>query len=430
MTVEIAIMTRDAVTLAADSAVTVSGLSPTDSGLFPTEKTYNSANKVFMLSDNYPVGIMFYGNAGLMGIGWETLVKLYRAKRRSAPTGAFEKLKDYSDDFIKFIDKEAPDLVDWPTLIEETKCVVTGYLDELQRLEGKECKKWIEEAWEDCMKMPLLDPDSGVAKFDETARNELTEYINEYQENSPGNATLSNAMIKRLIDICEETLSREDDNCTSMVIAGFGESEIFPSLMHHTVWGYHKQQLRVTSEGPLSISLAKSSLVYPCAQKQEIESFLGGIDPQIMDFFLSETPSLLEELIDDLIQESKSSVMPKSLTIPKETRKKIIEKYSSMFKRFFSLPVAMGMDQVLDTISAMPKEEIAAMAEALINMTSLKLRATGDLETVGGHADVALISKGDGFVWVKRKSKISLELNPHLASKTQMWETVQANPLG
>ena len=88
------------------------------------------------------------------------------------------------------------------------------------------------------------------------------------------------------------------------------------------------------------------------------------------------------------------------------------------------------MNQVLDTISVMPKEEIAAMAEALINMTSLKLRATGEHETVGGHADVALISKGDGFVWVKRKSQISLELNPHLASKTQMWETIQANPLG
>ena len=35
-----------------------------------------------------------------------------------------------------------------------------------------------------------------------------------------------------------------------------------------------------------------------------------------------------------------------------------------------------------------------------------------DAETVGGPIDVAVISKGDGFIWIKRKHYFSTELNP------------------
>jgi len=34
-------------------------------------------------------------------------------------------------------------------------------------------------------------------------------------------------------------------------------------------------------------------------------------------------------------------------------------------------------------------------------------------ETVGGPIDVAVISKGDGFIWIKRKHYFSPELNHH-----------------
>jgi hypothetical protein len=35
-----------------------------------------------------------------------------------------------------------------------------------------------------------------------------------------------------------------------------------------------------------------------------------------------------------------------------------------------------------------------------------------ETETVGGPVDVAVISKGDGFVWIKRKHYFRPELNP------------------
>ena len=59
MTAEVAVMNKQAIALAADSAVT-----------FPQEmgrKIFPSASKIFTLSKYEPVGVMIYGNASLMG---------------------------------------------------------------------------------------------------------------------------------------------------------------------------------------------------------------------------------------------------------------------------------------------------------------------------------------------------------------------------
>ena len=59
----------------------------------------------------------------------------------------------------------------------------------------------------------------------------------------------------------------------------------------------------------------------------------------------------------------------------------------------------------------LPKEELAEMAETLVNLTSFKRRVTPSAETVGGPTDVAVISKGDGLVWIKRKHYFDPALN-------------------
>lgn len=64
----------------------------------------------------------------------------------------------------------------------------------------------------------------------------------------------------------------------------------------------------------------------------------------------------------------------------------------------------------------MPKNELAEMAEALVNLTSIKRRMSSDAETVGGPVDVALISKGDGFIWIRRKHYFKPERNQHFFS--------------
>lgn len=65
----------------------------------------------------------------------------------------------------------------------------------------------------------------------------------------------------------------------------------------------------------------------------------------------------------------------------------------------------------MKVISSLPKEEMADMAEALVEITSLRRRVDSPLESVGGPIDVAVISKGDGLVWIKRKHYFDGALN-------------------
>ena len=77
-------------------------------------------------------------------------------------------------------------------------------------------------------------------------------------------------------------------------------------------------------------------------------------------------------------------------------------------------------DPIMEVVSLLPKPELARMAETLVNLTSLKRKWSTEQETVGGPIDVALISKGDGFIWIKRKHYFSPELNPYFFKKYYM----------
>ena len=95
MTAEVAVMNKQAIALAADSAVT-----------FREEigqKIFTSASKIFALSKYHPVGIMVYGNASIMGIPWETVIKIYRGQLNQK---AFDNIADYAENLITFLTNE------------------------------------------------------------------------------------------------------------------------------------------------------------------------------------------------------------------------------------------------------------------------------------------------------------------------------------
>ena len=73
--------------------------------------------------------------------------------------------------------------------------------------------------------------------------------------------------------------------------------------------------------------------------------------------------------------------------------------------------MSKNVQPMMSIVQALPKEELASLAGALVNLTSLKRRVSLEAETVGGPIDVALISKGDGFVWIQRKHYFPAELN-------------------
>ncbi|MBN1338727.1 MAG: hypothetical protein JXA03_05350 [Bacteroidales bacterium] len=92
MTAVLGILNKQAVAIAADSAVTVGGPE--------NHKIFNRANKVFTLSKRHPVGIMLYNSASFMATPWETIIKIYRNKLGET---SFPTLKEYQTNFLEFL---------------------------------------------------------------------------------------------------------------------------------------------------------------------------------------------------------------------------------------------------------------------------------------------------------------------------------------
>src|SRR5690348_8957908 len=95
MTAEIAVLNRNAVALAADSAVTLT---------LPEGPKIYQTNKLFTLSKFWPVGVMIYGNADFMDVPWETIIKQYRTHldKRS-----FGRVEDYARDFLRYLERNS-----------------------------------------------------------------------------------------------------------------------------------------------------------------------------------------------------------------------------------------------------------------------------------------------------------------------------------
>ncbi len=91
----------------------------------------------------------------------------------------------------------------------------------------------------------------------------------------------------------------------------------------------------------------------------------------------------------------------------------VVDKFKKEFREHrrdrFSMPV-------VQMVASLPKDELASMAEALVNLTSFKRHVSDQKETVGGPIDVAVISKGDGLIWIKRKHYFDPKLNHHFLS--------------
>jgi hypothetical protein len=220
-----------------------------------------------------------------------------------------------------------------------------------------------------------------------------------------------------LLTIAEYSLFKKTFSSlvSGIVIAGFGEEEIFPSLHTYDIECVFGNQLKYRHNEDKSHAIGNYPAIIPFAQEDMISTFIAGIDPTLENFSIHALEEILQkyfETIIDQAKESDSSEQPDFINqINKhfnQTKQSLLEKYNEKmieFRREYHI------NPILDTVSILPKDELAAMAEALVSLTSLKRRVTTDAETVGGPTDVALISKGDGFIWIKRKHYFSAELN-------------------
>jgi hypothetical protein len=417
MTAEIAIMNKLGVALDADSAVTVE----TEAG----QKVYNTVNKLFTLSKYQPVGIMIFGSAEIMRVPWEALIKLYRAKlsKRKLPT-----VKAYALDFIKYLEKNRTAFT-----LPEQRRYFTDTVEQYFRLVLTEINQAVQDAlgkkrkitsmdvavivnekvnkhhqeWRKTKRLPL--PSTQESRI----RRRYALELNKIRQSVFKKLPISRAASGKLSKLAAWLFTKENFRVASsgVVFAGFGTRETFPSLYSVRIEGLVLNKLKCMKHKEAKIHFDNEAAILPFAQSEMVATFVEGVDP----FYQRTLEEYLRRLFDHYPR-----AIEKLLKMSAKVKAKIQKEGRTVLTDFLNAVEdyrgSRHVKPVLDAVRVLPKDELAAMAESLVNLTSFKRRVTMDAETVGGPIDVAVISKGDGFVWIKRKHYFTKDLNPQFVA--------------
>lgn len=409
MTAEIIIMNKVGIALAADSKVTIGR------GV----KAFDTVTKIFQISHDDPIALMVWGNPDFMEIPIEIICKEYRSYVSGK---TFKTVESWAADFIKYLSE----FEDHPeSVVKRNVLMVVGaFIDVIQ------------SAIADAAHVENVT--MGSPEYVSLAKDVVNQWTNEISEKNDHFSDADfevilkdvGSLIVGLIDSIFDAFG--DDELSKavsvfvmlalktryfspasmgFVIAGYGRDEIFPSIVEIETDGYLGSKLKLYKNDSISISRASGALIKPFAQGEMVHRFMDGADPEHIQFSLALFQEAMTEGCLDVLDkygspENKSEdvkgAVVKAVEAGIEKAMSIISQYQ---RETFSSPI-VGMVKML------PKDELPHLAESLVALTSLKRHVSHDAETVGGPIDVALISKGEGLIWIKRKHYFRPELNP------------------
>jgi hypothetical protein len=419
MTAEIAIMNKEGLAFAADSAVTVRHSQG--------HKIFTSANKIFCLANHEPLGIMIYGNSHFMGIPWETLIKEFRLSKRK---NEYEFLDDCVNEFFQFL-RDHLDFFSIDSQIEYAQGMYLGILNGLlteieRRIQdviqedseiseeeiSKICQSEILNLSNQLENSPFLGESTVETEreFIERELESIKKNIAHVFENLP----IPKESLEALTKICGGAVFRSCQaitryGTTGVVIGGFGKKELFPSIQSFAFEGVVKNKLLFIKEDNKSdkITVSNGASLTPFAQSEMVSTFIRGIDPNFSEIILREFEKIVVKWPRDIVVnegfEGEVDIKKISET-NKDLFREFMHKITEYQRNSFISPI-------VNVIGMLPKPELASVAESLVSLTTLKRRVSMDIESVGGPIDVAVISKGDGFIWIKRKHYFEPALN-------------------
>lgn len=419
MTSEVVVMNSLAVALASDSAATVTA--------GQDNKVYNSANKLFMLSKRHPVGVMVYSNASLLGIPWETILKMFRGELGSTE---YATLEEYGNRLIAYLDRNShlfPEAAQHRYYLRLLEALYNGiFRGIVERVRQLFFEAGQQPARADIAKEIILQAASqwrakpDVTCFEPSIGEEMASRfsgeIYELIAKVFDGIGLDNEATSALRELAVCVVAKDEiltEAFSGVVIAGFGRNEYFPVMQSFELGHVYVGRLKYRRADLEKISGDNPSVVRPFAQAEMVETFMRGINP-VFEY------QMIKEVVDLVIGLSDAAVdaITDLTHEQKEHWKNTIRPHSGeavklLVKNLEQHRVKRHLGPIHQAITNLPKDELAHVAASLVNLNSFQKRMSLSPETVGGPIDVAVISKGDGFIWIDRKHYFRPELNHH-----------------
>ena len=408
MSVGVCIINRNGIALAADSAGTYTG----------NKMFYNSMNKVFSLSRKYVYGAITYGATTIYNVSIDQVLKEFRTYLDSREhisdffeiLPLFEAFINQNSSYYKFDLAEAnhcngliKDLVvDWGNNIK----TVATEVDAENKI--SEILNQLETVMRGSLKIDNYDVSAYIKTTYNDYFNMLIGMIVPELNNFP---TQKECFWDYICNYFNLSLTNETNNYMGLFFAGYGHCDAFPKFTHielyRVVGGKIKYRLVENYE-----ESNNHAQIVPLAQPDVILTFCKGISNRFINYI----PQKVESIIN-----SKIDALPDTFTIDQKNALKT-SLSSSKAEIASAINTTIQNDNVkpiLDSVQLIPLPEMGFLAESLVNITSLKrtFAIDGNQQTVGGPTDVAVMSKGDGFVWIKRKHYFDKQMNPDYIMK-------------
>ena len=178
------------------------------------------------------------------------------------------------------------------------------------------------------------------------------------------------ALIDKLYSIFDKDFFR--NGYVGIAIAGYGCSDIFPKVKHLHVGGVVAGKIRYKIVDEAIISENNVSSILPLAQTDVMQTFLFGIN----DSFIQDMGNVIPQEINDcfsrmddqLFAESKKDMVKQNVA---QMTSKVIQKLADKARQEY-------MNPILQSVATLPIEELAMLAESMINITSLRRRVAID----------------------------------------------------
>ena len=406
MTAIVGVLNKHAIAIAADSAVTMGN----------THKVINCANKIFTLSKYFPVAVMTYNNASFMGVPWDIIIKEYR---RQLKNKCFLKLDDYVSDFIKFLHLHHF-FSDDETQLFYINMILNSFYDtccyEICRDKNITNDKLTQDQIIEKLNS-ILNQNKYTNKCGEFDLYEFDDFFKfsgkTIESYSKSKGILDYRLLAESFFYYIASISYSNSSYTGLVFVGYGEEEIYPSLISIKIYIAIEDHLKYSKEEPVKITEhGTSAAIVPFAQTDVTQTIVRGINPNFQNIIHNvidrSFKSFSSIIIDFIEKNSGDKFIPtviKRLSLDGVIRNATLQINKEMQESY--------TDPLLNTVVNLDKEDMANMAESFISLTSLVRRMQPGEETVGGPVDVAVISKGDGFIWINRKHYFKPEYNPH-----------------
>ncbi|MGF1544317.1 MAG: hypothetical protein ACFB00_07440 [Parvularculaceae bacterium] len=418
MTSEVVLMNRQAVAMASDSAVTISG--------HQYIKTYQSVDKLFPLSDGQPVAVMIYNNAEIMSTPWETVISLYREAARGR---SLDTVEAYAEDFMAFVSGN-PDL--FPREAQDTeyfKLVAVVFMQiaedfddqvaTFQQNNGGRVREHLSAIFEfvvnqfhlSYQKFPDDSPRPDLPCFpaglgEQLRRRygaeieQLIDSLVSAVKSDYGAIEVSEPTRQLLREIAVLAATRDAffEHYTGLVFAGFGARQKFPSMRSYLTSNVILGALKRKGDRGSDMTADGGPVVQPFAQDRMIKTFLTGMDDYLRRFLYAEILKLSVGITGDVIRNAPS--------LSDAQRKDLFRDYSEgnlrhalrdFFKSIQAYQYAVHTRPIFRAIGSLPKRELGETAASLIKLNSFQQKVMHAIETAGGPIDVAVITRNGGL---------------------------------